>query len=316
MNVLRSFSLLCLLGLGAASAQAAYQLGDIFASVGGGQVRRYNSAGVLQQTLNTTQGGFTTGSAFDSAGNFFVTNFSSQSLSKFDNNGNLLNGAFASGFNSSPESIVFDASGNFYVGQADGSADIRKYNSAGVLLTSYNVATTARGSDWIDLAANQTTMFYTSENFEIKRFDLATNTQLPDFANGGARPKFALRILGDGGVLVAASSVVERYNAAGVLTQTYDPIGSNSFALNLDPDGTSFWTGDYGNGNLYKYDIASGNLLATINTGAAGSLFGVSIYGEITQGGGGGQVPEPSSVALLAGVALFAVRHMRHRQAS
>ena len=154
--------------LSVGTAQAVqFQEGDVFAAIGSGQIQHYDSAGVLLETLNTTRGGFTTGMAFDSAGNLYVTNFSDSSVSRFDNQGNLLEAQFIqTDAVSSVESIVFAANGDFYVGQAGGTMDILKYDSAGNLLQRFDVATTARGSDWIYLAADQQTLYYTSENFE------------------------------------------------------------------------------------------------------------------------------------------------------
>ena len=60
-----------------------FQSGDVFASVNNGEVQVYR-AGALIQTLNTGQGGFTTGSTTDAAGNFYVTNFTANSISEFE----------------------------------------------------------------------------------------------------------------------------------------------------------------------------------------------------------------------------------------
>jgi len=65
---------------------APFELGDVLASVNNGQVQDYR-AGVLIQTLNTGLGGFTTGSTTDSAGNFYVTNFSVGNVTEFNSNG-------------------------------------------------------------------------------------------------------------------------------------------------------------------------------------------------------------------------------------
>ena len=78
---------------------------------------------------------------------------------------------------------------------------------------------------------------------------------------------------------------------------------SELFSLNINPDGTSFWTGDDGTGFLYKFDILTGALLDTINTGVGGgNLFGVSVYGELTSGGGGvgNETPLPAALPLFA----------------
>jgi DNA-binding beta-propeller fold protein YncE len=74
----------------------AFPSGDVFVSVSNGQVKEFTPAGVLVRTLDTGKGGFTTGSAFDSAGNFYVTDFSASLVSKFDPTGTLL-GTFGSG---------------------------------------------------------------------------------------------------------------------------------------------------------------------------------------------------------------------------
>src|SRR2546422_101644 len=73
-------------------------------------------------------------------------------------------------------------SGDFYVGHASGDRDIQKYNAAGVFQQKYDVATENVGSDWIELSADQMTMFYTSEGRRIFRYNVATSTQLLDFA--------------------------------------------------------------------------------------------------------------------------------------
>src|SRR5216684_2652860 len=74
-----------------------YKLGDVFVSVSNGQVQHRDSAGNLLETLNTLQGGFTTGMAFDSAGNLYVTDFSAGTVSRFDSKGALI-GTFGSGY--------------------------------------------------------------------------------------------------------------------------------------------------------------------------------------------------------------------------
>ena len=287
-----------------------YSSGDVFASVGNGKVEVYSSTGTLIQTLNNGLGStFTTGGMFDAAGNFYVTTFGSNVVSKFDNNGSLVNGSFMIGCNADCESITRDQSGNAYVGHADGTGDIRKYDIAtGAFITSFSPTVSPRGTDWVDLAADQHTIFYTSEGGLIRRFDTATNTQLSNFnAIDAGSNMFALRILADGGVLVAHTADVLRYDSNGVLVHTYTFAHSGTlFALNLDPDGTSFWTGDLGGDNkVFRIDIATGAVITSFNTLQAGdnTLAGVTVFGEITQGGGGagrgGQVPEPSSILLL-----------------
>lgn len=286
------------------------QTGDVFAAIGSrsseGQVQWWRN-GTLLTTLHTGQANtFAAGMAFDAAGNLYVTVFNAANVIKFDRNGNRLGtfggGYSVDGFSNDPESILFDSGGNAYVGQADGTHQVRMFDSSGNFLSAFSPAREDRGTDWIDLAADQKTLYYTSEGTHVKRFDLSTGTQLPDWPSqpvaGIVCPMeeitclpgpnaYALRILNDGGVLVADTDQVVRLNSSGVVVQTY-LVPSESptlFAMSLDPDGTSFWTGDLNAGTVWKIDIASGTILTSISTGitTGQSLGGVLVFGEPTQ---------------------------------
>jgi hypothetical protein len=270
------------------SHATTFQVGDVFVATDqGGTVQWREPDGTLHATLATQPSTFTTGMAFDTSDNLYVTGFDGNVVSVLDNAG-ALTGSFGSGYNSNPESILFDAAGNAYVGQALGTQDILKFDSAGNPLTSFNVATSGLGSDWIDLAADQCTMFYTSEGTDVKRFDVCTNTQLADFAPPGTLhgKAFALRLLHPaqgGGLLVADSQDIHRLDGSGAVVQTYDAPGENCwFALNLDPDSTSFWSADFCTSNVYKFDIASGAVLDSFNSGTpTTTVFGLAVFGEL-----------------------------------
>ena len=74
-------------GVKAAPCSSPFVKGNVFASVGSSTVDVFTPTGTLVCTLNDTTGAtFTTGSAFDAAGNFYVTNFSGSVL-KFNNSG-------------------------------------------------------------------------------------------------------------------------------------------------------------------------------------------------------------------------------------
>ena len=266
-----------------------------------------------------------TGSAFDATGNFFATGFETSTLSKFNNSGVLQSANFIAGNNpSNNESLTFDASGNFYVGGAGGNV-IKKFSAAGVLLDTFTGLTVNRGTDWIDLAKDQKTIFYTSESGFVRRYDTSTHTQLSDFNSTLGGVSYALRILADGGVLVAHTSNVLRLDNTGAVVKTYTiPGGTNLFALNLDPDGLSFWTGNIDSvGKLFHVRISDGVVLGSFDTVAPGGvdLAGLSVFGEITQGCGtncGGTVPEPATLLLLGSglIVTIAVRRRARRIAS
>lgn len=301
--------------LGFLCAAAAYAgpfvVGDVFASVANGRVRVYNQDGVFKQELDTGRGGFTTGSTFDKFGNFYVTSFSTNEVAKFDANGVLVNSAWSSGFGSTNESIVFNQAGHAYIGYA-GTASIREVDATGAQVATFAVH---QNTDWIDLGADQKTLYYSNEGSKIEKWDVSTNSDLGVFATGTG-PFFAKRVRpGTGDLLVASGNGnVYRFNSAGVLAQTYASGIGSVFALNLDPDGTSFWTGTLGGRNVVKIDIASGATLKSWSTGT-GQLYGLAVLGEIQAGGGGGggggnQVPEPSTYLLMGGglAALVAFR--------
>lgn len=303
------------LAFSASASAIPFQLDDVFASTGSGDVNVYSQTGVLKQTLHTGfTGSFTTGSTFDSAGNFYVTAFSANWISKFDNNGALVNANWTAGI-ASPESIVFDSAGNAYIGNA-GAQQIQKVDAGGTPITAYN---TQQNTDWIDLAADQTTLLYSAETNTMRTLNTATNADAV-FTTGPFLSLYAKRYLSDGGVLAASSSGnVYRFDASGALIQTY-AIGIGSiFALNLDPDGTAFWTGSTGGTAVRKINIATGVVEQSWSTGV-GQLFGLAVYGEIQAGGGGvvvggggNTVPEPGTLSLLS-MGLVGTIIMRRRR--
>ena len=272
-----------------ASAATVWNLGDVFAGIGGGKYNVYDNTGVFKETIDQAIGsGETTGCAFNPAKTkLYTTNFQNDMVAVFDDaDPHTVLHTFSTGLTDN-ESVVFDAAGNYYVGHADGDRDIEKYDSSDSLLATYDVVTGPRGTDWVELSADQSTIFYTSEGSTIRRFDTATSTQLPDFSTA-LNESFALRLLppgdGSGGLLVADFGDVKRLDASGAVVQSYDAPGEDSwFALNLDPNGTSFWSAGIFSGNVYRFNIASGAIeVGPISTGS--SVAGLCLKGEPTAG--------------------------------
>lgn len=297
VSLLSASSLAAALAVAEASpvqaAGVAYTTGDVFAGVGTGLIKHFDSSGTLKDTLNTGTGcSEDLGMAFDSANNLYATAsfgscFGSGKVVKFDNMGNLV-GAFGGPYSASTESIAINAAGHVFVGQPDGTRTVVENDSAGAHVADHTVATQNRGSDWIDLAADQCTLYYTSEGSLVKRFNVCTDTQLTDFAtlpNAAGSVGYAVRIRPNGEVLVAGVDEVVRFDSTGVVLKEYPkPVTETSFlfAMNLDPDGTSFWTAGYFTANVYRYDIATGALLKSFNAGALGCcLSGLAVAGEI-----------------------------------
>jgi len=265
-----------------------FQTGDVLAGVGNGKIKHFSSAGTLLDTLDTgTTCSEQLGMAFKSNGHLLATSsfgscFGSGRVVEFDNSGNLI-GPFGGPYSSSTESIVVDSAGNVYVGQPDGSRQVLKFSSTGALINAYNPQIQDRGTDWIDLAADQCTLHYTSEGSSMKQFSVCTSSQLPDFSTGLAGPCFAHRIRPNFEELVACAGLAYRLDKSGSVMQTYNLPGTTLlFALNLDPDNKSFWTADYFNGTVFRIDIETGAIVTQFNANKTTELSGLAVVGEIT----------------------------------
>ena len=192
-----------------------FQSGQVFASVGFSTVNVYDGSSGNQITSLTDDTGepYTAGSAFDAEGNFYVTDDINGDISEFSPSGTPVP-TFATGL-SNPLSLVFDNSGNLYVGQQT-TPYIAEFSPSGQRLPDIGpLATEVYGDDWIDLASDQCTFYYTTEGTDILRYNKCTNTQLPNFnqvpfIDGAA---YEVRILQNGNVLVADSGAVLELNS-------------------------------------------------------------------------------------------------------
>ena len=236
-------------GVGPSQAATPMAKGDVLLSIGGGKFEEHKPNGTLVRTGDsTTATNENDGMCFDSSGNLYATNgFSYGSVAKFDPSGTLVNKDFAKPADINgghPESCVVDSSGNLYVGLPDSSPTaIQKYSKAGVLLHTFSGLTREdRGTDWLDLAKDQCTIFYTSEGDSVLRYNVCTSTQLAPFATGLPGPCFAHRLLADASVLVACETAIVHLSSTGTVLKTFtaSSLGDTSsepflFAMNIDP---------------------------------------------------------------------------------
>jgi hypothetical protein len=312
-------------GLGVAAHAIEWQRGDVYVAIGNGQYQVYRQTGNIEgspiytliETLTDGTGkvsgegggggsGFTAGCAFDSTGHLFTTNFSNADIYKFNipDPHTVAQTIFSSEGALSSESIVFDGQGNFFVGHADGTHVVDKFSPTGAFIQSYTVATEDRGSDHIELSSDGNTLYYTSEGFLVKTFNLASGTQGPDLITL-PQDAYSIRLLpssyGDfaGNLLVADTSSVLRisFSDGARIVHSYTiPNTSALFALSLDTNGTSFWVGDIFTGNFYRINVSTGNIeVGPIATGAVPSESNTASLGGICVNGAPG-VAQPQPV--------------------
>lgn len=297
------FALAAVLGL-ALTANAAqgikYTPGDVFVAVGAGHVIEFTPAGAQVQTLDCLTGStYTTGMAFDTKGNLYVTNFSIGTVSEFDINGNCTNASFITG-QVNPESDSMPG-GLFpaLIGDA-GQNLINEYDGTGTLLHSFVVQIENRGTDWVDLQPDLCTVLYTSEGSSILSYNICTQTQNAPFATGLTGPLYAHRTLSSGPFagddLVADSANALLVAPGGAIVMTYNLPGNSGedFALNLSQDGKSFWTADLASGEVWQVDIATGNILNQWNSGFPSTTAGLAVFQEKGQGVGPCAIPIPA----------------------
>ena len=268
-------------------AVVPFSVGDVFAGVGRGKFNHFSPTGTLLETLADGQivgsgQDATTGMCFDPAGNMYGTNLNANSISKFSNNGTLLAATFGS-FNNAPESCLIVGGTIMYTSEVLGTGDILKLNLSGAQLANYDTPRT----DWIDLASDQCTMFYSDEGNTIHRFNVCTNTALTNFVTVVGANFYALRILPNGDVLAAAGPSVRRFNSAGTeILPAYTATGETFFfALNTDPDGTHFWSGGITSGKIYKFNLTPVgppvlSFSSQIATAGGTILAGLAVFGE------------------------------------
>ncbi len=285
----------------------AWVVGDVFVAVGSGKYEVRSSAGTLKQTItsNVNPKKDVAGCWFDSQFNLYTADFNNTKVVKYNFATPHAASTFANTELQAPDghssSIVMAVNGDVYVGNAGnangtGTRNILRYRSDGAFLGSFTPAVEDRGIDWMDLATDQRTMFYTSRGRLIKRFNVGTITQLGNFADLSTTTPtgeaYAIRLLppfdGTGGLLVADNVNIKRLNGAGavVATYDYDPAGSNNDedtfqSLNLDPDGLHFWAGGNSTGRLYRFALNSPTPdLGPIQTDGKGALMGICVLGE------------------------------------
>ena len=272
-----------------ATQPVPFSFGDVIAGIGNGRWNHFDAQGRLLATLDDghvgTIGGFTpiaatAGACFDGDGNMYGVNLTSNYVSVFNRSGTLTNSSLGV-FDRNPESCLVVDGKTLYVSEVTSRGDIIKLALDGTEQARYDV----RRSDWIDLGSDHCTMFYTDEGPVIHRHDVCQDHELPAFASPGGE-NFALRVLPDNSVLIAAQASVRRFSSSGAVIAAYAaPSESRLFSLNLDPDGKHFWTASLNGSKIYKFAIDPVgppvmSFDAQVKAGGGTGLAGLALFGE------------------------------------
>lgn len=274
-----------------------FQAGDIFLGQGGGIIQWRDSNAVLIRNINTGDGGGNgngTGLRIHPiTGQLWVANSnlppnSTNGIRIINKDGTPGNTIDVSAYQKTPTSITFDKQGNAYVGGLwnDSGDEIVKINPTGTaILDHYPVSSDnfVWGPEHVEMDCNDSIIYYTNLRERVKRYNVVTHQQLPNFADltGSVSWLFGMRLLPDNTILVVtADHVIFRLNASGTIIQTYTPTNLASFfGISCTPDGKSFWSGALStDGRMYKFDIATGNVQNFFLAGR--SIQGIAIYGD------------------------------------
>jgi len=246
-------------------------------------------------------------------GTLFLAGESSDSILKFDTDLSFIEALDVSP-GVTPHALAFNLAGEVWVGYAgDGdtsacgnegvdagsapSIAVRSFQQDGTPVDVVNVTVSGSesGSNAIDLAADQRTLFYTSLGRNIYTVDVETGdvsvfATLPA-ATAGEQLR-GIRVLPDGGIVVSDKVDIKRFNSSGTHIQTYSVDDQEDWGtLALSPDGLQLWAANTADSSvsppmIVKFDLSLGVVLLTIDGDVVPDTAGFLCSGGITAWGG------------------------------
>jgi hypothetical protein len=281
--------------------------GDIIASValiaaGNEQVNEYTPSGTLVQTL-IDHAALPSGSAFDRAGNLYVTEAAGNDILKvdaatgavsvFSNDSTLADGTT---FNN-PNSIAFGPGyARMYVSDIGYHGGIHVIDTAtgkGVgffPVPSSNGSNESGSGEPFFLAFDPSgTLYMTNSNAlqGVMRVDQRTgDIEQPSFVPNLPDYGFSMSFDPNGDLWLAARSLLLEYGPTGILLRSItNPGFSYIYATAFNPTFNTLYAGDTDTGTIYAYDV-NGTVTNTFSAGD--SVMGLSVAGTIIAPAGGG----------------------------
>jgi hypothetical protein len=261
---------------------ALYKDGDIFVSLfdkpddTGSIIQQYDRA-TYARIGSYGSPADTVGAFLSPLGHLWVLHFSARGIECWDANGAVL---WTRPTTNKPECVLF-ALGYAYVGCVD-VGELLQFQLDGTFVASHTLATDRRGIDWL-VQHPDGSFLYTSEGQRVLRWNPQTRTQMADFgliADPEANFVYTIKRLSNGTYLVVEDSTgVHRLSPDGAYLGKYAslPDGGAYFSIDVEADGQHFWATNVVGGKqvIQKVNVASGALVATINTGVSGLVTGV-----------------------------------------
>ena len=256
---------------------------------------------IITGSSGSGNGQFSTpiGIAFDSSGNFFVSDYANNRIEKFNSAGvyqsQFGSGGSGNGQFSYPIGIALDSTGNIYVADAQNNR-IQKFNSAGVYLSQFGSYGSGNGQFYepFSIALDSAGNIYVSDyyNNRVEKFNSA-GVYLSQFGSSGSgNGQFqhidfiALDSAGNIYVTDANNNRIQKFNSAGVYLSQFGSSGSGNGQFE-NPEGIAFDSA----GNIYVSDYHNNRVEKFNSAGVYQSQFG-------SYGSSNGQFSGSQSIAL------------------
>jgi len=274
------------------------------------RVQKFNSSGTFISQFGVpgvVNGGFVTPFkvATDSAGNVYVSDSDSTAarVQKFNSSGVFQ--FVVGGFLNSATGIAVDSADNFYVGD-QGNHRIRKFSSAGVLITSWGSSGT--GDNQFDspmglaIDASDNVYVVDSANNRVQKFT-STGTFITKWGTAGAgngefNGPLGIAVDSTGTVYVADTNNnrIQKFSSTGTFLESCGTTGSGDGEFTSPGDvaidsADNLYVVDSGNDRVQKFGSAAAPPVANAgmdqNIECAGALTSVSLDGTASTPGSG-----------------------------
>jgi sugar lactone lactonase YvrE len=264
---------------------------------------------------------FPLGAAFDSSGNFFVSDSNIDTVLKF----NGTTSTFASADNAA--GIAFGPTGNLFVVGSSTPGLVTVLNgTTGAVVTTSDAGGALMDPEGATRGPDGNIYVAGGDAKDVMEFNGTTGAFIKEFVAGGSGGLSSARGVAfgpDGNLYVTSfgsGQVLEYNGATGAFIASFAQATGSCSGLSLPrgltfgPDG-NLYVSSFGSGDVMEFNGSTGACMSNFIPAGTGGLDGPTfvLFGEP---GGGTTVPEPSSLALAAFglIALAALKKMREAQ--